>query len=61
MFLSACLNRTPHKILTKSMEGEMKVKGTGSLCVLLEYVKENYYARFHDCSYHRYRDTLVFY
>ena len=31
-------------------------KGTGSWCVLVEYVKENYYARFHDPSYHRYRE-----
>ena len=33
----------------------MKVKGTGSWCVLEEYVKDNYYARFSDPSYHRYR------
>ena len=29
------------KILTKSMEREMKVKGTGSRCVLVVYVKYN--------------------
>ena len=30
--------------------------------MLVEYVKDNYYARFHGPSYHRYReDTLVFY
>ena len=40
----------------KSMEREMYVKGTGSWCMLVEYVKDNYYARFHDPSYHRYRD-----
>ena len=34
----------------------MKVKGTGSWCILVEYVKENYYARFHDPSYYRYRE-----
>ena len=41
------------------MGHEMQVKGTGSWCVLVEYVKENYYAlhaRFHDPSYHRYRE-----
>ena len=30
----------------------MKVKGTGSRCLLEEYVKDNYYARFHPHSYH---------
>ena len=25
----------------------MKVNGTGSLCMLEEYVKDNYYAKFH--------------
>ena len=25
----------------------MKVKGTGSWCMLEEYVKDNYYARIH--------------
>ena len=45
---------TQHEILTNSME----VKGTGSWCVLVEYIKENYYARFHDPSYHRYRERL---
>ena len=30
----------------------MEVKGTGSWRVLVEYVKENYYAWFHDPSYH---------
>ena len=40
----------------------MKVKGTGSWCVLVEYVKDNYYARFHDPRYHRYKKgTLIFY
>ena len=29
---------------------------TGSWCVLVEYVKDNYYARFHDPRYHRYRE-----
>ena len=30
----------------------MKVKGTGSMCLLEECVKNNYYARFHFYSYH---------
>ena len=30
----------------------MKVKGTGSRCLLEECVKDNYYARFHPHSYH---------
>ena len=38
------------------MKHEMFVKGTGSWCVLVEYVKDNYYARFHDPRYHRYRE-----
>ena len=52
------------KILTKSMELEMQVKGTGSSwvlvesrCVLLEYVKDNYNVRYHNPSYHKYRKT----
>ena len=34
-------------ILTKLMDREMKVKGTGSWFMHEEYVKDNYYARFH--------------
>ena len=35
----------------------MYVKSTGSWCVLVEYVNDNYYVRFHDDSmYHRYRE-----
>ena len=30
----------------------MKVKGTGSKCLLEKCVKDNYYARFHPHSYH---------
>ena len=30
----------------------MKVKGTGSRCLLEECAKDNYYARFHPHSYH---------
>ena len=30
----------------------MKVKDTGSWCMLEKYVKDNYYARFHTHSYH---------
>ena len=40
------------QILTKSVECEMKVKGTGSRCLLQECVKVKYYARFHLHSYH---------
>ena len=29
------------------MKPEEQVKGTGSSCMLEEYVKDNYYARFH--------------
>ena len=42
----ACL-KSGQKILTKSVEREMKVKGTGSRCLLQECVKDKYYARFH--------------
>ena len=38
--------------LTKSMDHEIKVKVSGSRCVLEEYVKHNYYARFEARSYH---------
>ena len=31
---------------------EIRVKGTGSWRLLEEYVKDNYYARFHTHSYH---------
>ena len=40
------------KILTKSVEREMKVKCTRSRCLLEGCVKDNYYARFHLDSYH---------
>ena len=33
----------------------MEVKGIQSFYVLVEYVKDNYYARFDDPSYQRYR------
>ena len=39
-------------------------KDTGSWCMLVEYVKDNYYARFQYPRYHRYTtetDTLVFF
>ena len=39
------------------MEHEMMVKGIGSMCMLVEQVKDNYYARFHNPSYHSYRET----
>ena len=34
----------------------MYVKGAGSMCVLVEHVKDNYYAKFHNPSYHNYRE-----
>ena len=34
----------------------MQVKGTRLWCMLVEYVKDNYYARFYDPSYHRYSE-----
>ena len=37
-------------MLTKSVERELKVKGTGSRFLLKECVKDNYYARFHPHS-----------
>ena len=42
-----------HKIMTKSVECEMKVNGTRSSCMLVEYVTNDYYARFHNPSNHR--------
>ena len=38
--------------IDKVTKREMKVKGTGSRCLLEECVKDNYYARFHPHSYH---------
>ena len=55
VFYSTCF--TGREIMTKSMEGEMYVQGIWSWCVLVEYVKDNYYARFHENpSYQRYRE-----
>ena len=34
----------------------MWVKGTGTWCMLVKYVRDNYYARFHEPSYHRCRE-----
>ena len=34
----------------------MLVKGIGSWCVFVDYVKDNNYARFQDPRYHRYRE-----
>ena len=34
----------------------MWVKGSGSWNLLVEYVKDNYYASFLDPSYHRYKE-----
>ena len=47
-----CTFYTRHKILTKSVEREIKVKGTRLRCLLEECVKDNYYARFHPHSLH---------
>ena len=38
---------------------EIKVKGTGSRCLLEVCVKGNYYARFHTPSYHCYRVSTL--
>ena len=35
----------------------MKAKGTGSWHMLVEYVKDNYNARFQNPGYHRFRET----
>ena len=35
----------------------MLAKGTGSRCFLVEHVKDNYYPRFYNPSYNRYRVT----
>ena len=48
--------RTPRRSIShlhraKSIECEIYVKGTRTMCVLEEYVNDNYYARFHTCSY----------
>ena len=43
-------HRCCREILTKSVEHEIKVKGTRSRCLLEECVKDNYYARFHPHS-----------
>ena len=52
LFLDSTLISTRRKILTKSVEPELKVKGTGSRCVLEECFKDNYYARFYTPSHH---------
>ena len=46
------ISRLDAKYWTRSVEREMKVKGTGSRCLLGECVKDNYCARFHLHSYH---------
>ena len=43
----------------KSMKCEMKVKCTRSWCVLVEYSKDNYYARFQYPRYHRSRERHI--
>ena len=43
----------------KSVEREIKVKGTGSRCLLEVCVKGNYYARFYTPSYHCYRVSTL--
>ena len=49
----------PSRNLTKSMEREMLVKGTGSWCVLVENLKDNYYVRFHYYSSHLHRKRHI--
>ena len=34
----------------------MQAKGTKLWCILVEYVKDNYYARFYDPKYNRYSE-----
>ena len=43
--------KLPRKNFLKSVDHEILVKGTGLRCLLEGYVKDNYYARFHTCSY----------
>ena len=43
--------------MTKLLEREIKVKGTGSQCMLEKYVENNYYTTFDTRSYHHYRET----
>ena len=43
--------------MTKSLEREIYLKGTGSKCVREEYVEDIYYAMFDTRSYHRFRET----
>ena len=57
---STLIFQTRRKILTKSLEREMKVKGTGSRCLLEECVKDNHYARFHPHSYHCCKELSLF-
>ena len=35
----------------------MYVKGTGSRCLLVEYVKDIYNAKYYNPSYHKYKKT----
>ena len=44
------------RVIAMHILREMKVKGTGSRCLLEECVKDNYYARFHPHSYHCYKE-----
>ena len=41
-----------HKILTKSVEREMSVKGTRSWCVVVKCIKDNKYSGYHTPRYH---------
>ena len=42
----------------KNFDRQWSVK-CRSWYVLVKYVKDNYYARFHDPSYHRYREAQI--
>ena len=44
--------QTRRKILTKSTEREILVKGTRSWCVVVKCIKDNNYARYHTPRYH---------
>ena len=51
-FTLAAITGAEKTKLTKSVDCEIQVKVSGSMCMLEGYVKDNYYARFHTRSYH---------
>ena len=44
------------KIITKLLS-HWRVQCRDKRCMLVEYAKDDYYARFHNPSYHKYRET----